>query len=268
MAAWALVDGEPSSAIPVDDRGFLFGDHLFETVLLCPDGAPLWPWHWQRLTASCLTLGMACPKEKLLHDDMARVASDEPQVVRVTLTRGSSSGGYWLPESPQTRRIVHPRPWPAGIQDQRQNGLTVASAETVLACEQANGLQGLKHGNRLVQVMLAREVQHLGVDELLAYRADGSLAEAVASNVILRVDDRLISPAAPEVCGVGLEWLRARGVDIALEVVDRQTVAQASEVMLVNAIAGVRPVASLDGRVLSSRDACHQLQSVWAEVLP
>ena len=263
-----LVDGEPSSAIPVDDRGFLFGDHLFETVLQCAEGAPLWPWHWQRLTAGCHALGMACPEEALLHNDMARVATNEPQVVRITLTRGSSSGGYWLPQSPQTRRIVHPRPWPLGLQDQRQNGLAVVSAEAVLPVAHASGVQGLKHGNRLAQVMLAREAQHRGVDELLAYRADGSLAEGVASNVILRVDDQLLSPATPEVCGVGLEWLRDQGVDIALAAVDRQTVAVASEVLLVNAIAGVRPVTSLDGRVLASREACRRLQSVWAEVLP
>lgn len=268
MSALVLVDGELSSTIPVDDRGFLFGDHVFETVLQCVDGAPLWPWHWQRLTAGCRALGIASPEQALLEGDLARVATNEPQVVRMTLTRGSSPGGYWLPQAPQTRRIVQPRPWPEAVEDQRQNGLTVATAEAVLPVAHASGVQALKHGNRLDQVMLAREAQHRGVDELLAYRADGSLAEGVASNVIVRVGDRLLSPATPEVSGVGLEWLRAQGVDIALEAVAQDTVVVASEVMLVNAIAGVRPVASLDGRVLASRDACRRLQSVWAEVLP
>mgnify|MGYP001042949147 CR=1 FL=1 len=265
--AQALVDGEWASSIPLDDRGFLFGDHVFETLLLYGAMAPLWPLHWQRLRRGCDALGIHCPDEGVLLDDLARLATHTPQVVRITLTRGSSPGGYWPSPMSETRRVVHPRRWPAEILNQREHGLTAMSARHALSTVQDMGHEGLKHGNRLAQVTLALEAQAKGVEELLVYRHDGSLAEGIASNVVLSIEGQLKVPTTPEVSGVGIEWLRHNGVISYTKALGRRDVETAGEIMMVNAIAGVRPVALIDGRAMASRVRCPGRMAPWRLLL-
>ncbi len=263
-----LINGQPEDRIPADDRGFLYGDHVFETIAMSQCIAPLWSWHWVRLNQGCLALGIDCPPEAALLDDLKRVAKDEAQVVRITVTRGSSTGGYWLPTHAQSRRIVQSRPWPQTIVKDRRNGLRVATAQGMLSSGPHSDLVGLKHGSRLSQVLLAKEAQQIEVDELLVYRQDGSLAEGVASNVIVVLGDRLYTPDHPDVMGVGLDWLKANEVEVMSKTLRACDLDGASEILMVNAVAGVRPVATLDGHRLGARAHCHRLQAIWSRAMP
>ncbi|HJU26191.1 MAG TPA: aminodeoxychorismate lyase, partial [Rhodanobacteraceae bacterium] len=61
MSARMLVDGKPGSRIAADDRGLLYGDGLFETILFLKGAAPLWPRHMERLRHGCERLALPAP---------------------------------------------------------------------------------------------------------------------------------------------------------------------------------------------------------------
>lgn len=262
-----LVDGEWLDVIPADDRGFLFGDHVFETMQCVGRSIPLWSLHQSRLEASAHTLGIELPAWNQLACDIEKLMALGPGIIRLTLSRGSSSSGYWIPEGIKTRRILQWRPLPTDLSDLRTHGLSVCTAEVYLT--QADGLDwgGLKHGNRLLQVMAASRCQKGGHQEALIYRSDGYLAEAIASSVILIKDHQFLTPKHPDVASVGLVWLRGKGIDIRAENMTRQDVEQADEIVLMNAAVGPRGVTTLDGVEKPLGEGCQRLLSLWSRVL-
>ncbi len=264
-----LVDGEFVEAVPASDRGFLFGDHVFETMLWNGQSIPLWPFHWRRLHRSCQRLGFVAPAQEMIVAELDRLtasaAASTAAIVRLTVTRGSSASGYWIPDDLSPRRVLQIRALPANISEQQGRGLRIKTAS--LRLPHTDFGWGLKHGNRLFQVMCAQECTRENVDEVLVYREDGCVAEAMASNVVLVESGRLITPDRPDVWGVGLDWLQTLNMDVQMRRLTRSDVENAEEVLLVNSVAGVRPVRELDGQPLAIGTVCRTLQTHWQGLL-
>lgn len=260
-----LVDGEFCDVVPASDRGLLFGDHVFETMFCNGQSVPLWPLHWRRLEKGCQRLGFVAPKQEWLLGDVDRLLTStiqlKPSILRLTVTRGSSATGYWVPDNLTPRRLLQMRTLPIAMVDQQGHGVRVKTASMRLPITDFGW--GLKHGNRLFQVMCAQECRRENVDEVLIYRDDGSVAEAMASNIVLVESGRLMTPNSPDVWGVGLDWLKGLGVDVQMRCLMRSDLENADEVLLVNSVAGVRPVVELDGQALAIGKTCHQLQAHW-----
>lgn len=125
----ALIDGRAASSIPINDRGLLYGDHLFETIAFHGDSAPLWPHHMARLQRDGARLGIPVPAPGLLLGDCRRLLAGVARaVVRITITRGSGGRAYQPPDRPVARRIVQRRAWPQGLARQRRDGLRVVTS--------------------------------------------------------------------------------------------------------------------------------------------
>ncbi|MEE4329983.1 MAG: aminodeoxychorismate lyase [Wenzhouxiangella sp.] len=263
-----LVDGRAVDVVPADDRGLLYGDHVFETIAFHDRRAPLWERHWQRLSEGCRVLGLPLPEIEPVWTDCVRLAVAAAScIVRLTLTRGSGGRAYFPPEDVKSRRIAMVRPWPAEIERQRRSGLSATISSIRLPSSPLLG--GLKHGNRLEQVIAARECAGSGSDEALLFDQEGGLVEGLMSNLILETDDGLVTPeTASGVRGVGLGWLRDHpAFDIASRRLDRDSVEAARAVLMVNSVAGVRPVVRLDERRLPITPMCRRLQELWNEEL-
>lgn len=264
-----LIDGIATDQIPADDRGLLYGDHLFETIAFHHGAAPLWDRHWQRLECGSGRLGLPLPDRTLLAEECRRLAAQTAScVIRVTLTRGSGGRAYEPPVEPRPRRIVRRRDWPGNLKAQREHGLVAITSTIRLASGSA--LAGMKHGNRLEQVLAAREVREAGVDEALLHDASGHLVEAVSSNVVLVVDGQALTPVIDQagVAGVGLGWLADRPeTDIANARLTGADIDRADEVMVINSVAGIRPLSRLDGRRLEPGPTCRQWQRLWQQEL-
>ena len=258
-----LIDGRPQASLPADDRGFLYGDALFETIAFVSGRAPLWPLHWQRLSSSAARLDLALPDAGTLFNDACRAAGSDRAVVRITLSRGSGGRAYWPDRGAPTRRVVQSRPWPDSIARQQREGLVVHSAAITLASDSA--LAGIKHANRLEQVMAAIECQHQGTEEALMFDASGHLAEAVAGNLLLEIDGNAVTPEATAgVSGVGLTWLAGQPeIELRRARLQRQDVARAESIMVINSVSGIRPVRRLDGRSLTISERCRHWQQLW-----
>lgn len=258
------VDGVPSGAIPTDDRGLLYGESVFETMALRDGVLPLWPLHWQRLQQAVVALGWPAVHQALLESELATALPRSGKaMVRLTLTAGSGGQGYWSAEQTILRRIIRWQPWPDRIERARVHGLRC----TVQQGDYTAPLRGHKHGNRLVQVLAAKQAGAENMDEALLVNADGRLLEGISANVIVVLDNQAFTPLGPMVDGVGLAWLRAQCPDIGVKAIALYELKQASEVVMVNSVAGVRPVVWMDGQALSIGSRCTQWQQLWRQHL-
>ena len=262
-----LVDGHWSDTLPADDRGFLFGDHVFETMQSTGESVPLWRWHCDRLRESAELIGIDLPLAVQLEEDLDKLMSLGAGMLRLTVTRGSSASGYWVPEHITARRVLQWRPLPSDLSKLRRDGLSVHSAGLQLPPSYISPWSGLKHGNRLAQVMLAESVRRLGCQEALVYRSNGQLCESISSNVIIAKQGDLLTPEHPDVLGVGLRWLRHRGVEIKASEIDVEQVGAADEIILMNAALGPRGVSSVDGQVKKLGPVLAGFLKIWTEVL-
>ncbi|HSH27758.1 MAG TPA: aminotransferase class IV, partial [Wenzhouxiangella sp.] len=141
----ALVNGRAADKVALDDRGLLYGDHLFETIAFVGPHAPLWDLHMARLLRGARRLLLPDPEPPLLAAECARLLhSAERSVLRITITRGSGGRAYQPPAEPEPRRILLRRAWPEGLALARRDGLVAHTSPIRLAvgCE----LAGIKHG--------------------------------------------------------------------------------------------------------------------------
>ena len=264
-----LIDGARSDRIPADDRGLLFGETVFETVAFKGGHAPLWSRHMARLAHGAKVLGLPVPSADVLASEcqtLLAATTDESVVVRLTLTGGSGSRGYWPASAEQVRRIVQARPWPPDLEAQRRRGLRTAISRHRLS--HAGVLAGLKHGNRLVQTLAAREAIAREMDDMLLLDEGGCLAEAISSNLILATPEGLLTPLGAAVAGVGLGWLRDQlGSELKEGSLRPERLERASEVLVVNSVAGVRPVVGVDQRRFQPGQVFQRLHSLWQSQL-
>jgi 4-amino-4-deoxychorismate lyase len=260
-----LVDGQPDDRVPADDRGLLYGDHLFETIAFVGDRAPLWTHHMQRLVDDAARLLIPPPDPALLADECRRItAGHDRSVVRITITRGSGGRAYEPPEVPVPRRILFRRPWPEHLERQQRDGLAMILAPVRLAA--GGELAGIKHGNRLEQVLAASAARRAGADEALLLDHGGRLVEAVSSNIVARVDQRWITPPLERagVRGVGLRWLSSRDqLDLESAEIDAGQLDRLEALVVINSVAGIRPVIRLDDVSLPVDPEIRRWQRLW-----
>jgi 4-amino-4-deoxychorismate lyase len=245
-----LVDGQPTESVDARDRGLAYGDGVFRT-LLTRDGRPLW-WrdHYAKLADDCAALMLACPDEGLLHAEVCRVAAAGEGVAKIMVTRGAGARGYALPSGQAVTRIVLSAPLPAYAQAAAGDGLVVRWCTLKLARQPR--LAGIKHLNRLENVLARAEWDDPAVVEGLLCDEGGAVIGGVMSNLLIARDGEFVTPDLSQ-CGVAgvarARLLRAAqrlGVRTRVERLSPAAILAADEVMLCNSVMGVRRVARLD----------------------
>ena len=245
------VNGQSTETISALDRGLAYGDGLFETVAVRDGTAELWPEHLSRLVAGCERLGIPYPQE-LEAEGGALLEGVERGVLKVIVTRGVGGRGYRTPEVPEPTRILSIHPWPEYPHAWWHDGVTVRVCDTPLGCNPR--LAGLKHLNRLEQVLARAEWNEPAVAEGLMSDGDGRVVEGVMSNLFVVRDGELLTPVLDR-CGVA-GVMRGAVMRAAAEVgigcvegdVRRETLEGADELFLTNSLIGIWPVARLGER--------------------
>ncbi|MEQ6918284.1 aminodeoxychorismate lyase [Halomonas aquatica] len=228
---------------PLEDRGAAFGDGLFETVLV-RDGAPLlWEQHLARLARGCRMLGISLPAREHLERPLVD-AGEGLSVLKLILTRGSGGRGYALPDTSEPRlrwRLAPFMPSP----ERWRRGVRVRHCRLRLGIQPA--LAGLKHLNRLENVLARAEWSDDDTAEGLLSDSEGRLVEATCMNLFWQRDGILETPRLDR-CGVAgtlrtvlLDRLPIREVDAFPQLLE-----QVEALWLGNSLQGVWPVAWLD----------------------
>jgi 4-amino-4-deoxychorismate lyase len=149
------------------------------------------------------------------------------------------------------------------------DGAKVVCLPTPIAS--SSRLAGLKHLNRLEQVLLRDDVAQRNADEGLVTDTQGRVISGAMTNVFLVIDGTVVTPALDH-CGIEgvmrcaiVDHLVQRGTPVAIRDVSVAECAQASELFLTNALLGVWPVLELDGRPLAIGPWARQLQTEIAQ---
>ncbi|RZU98531.1 aminodeoxychorismate lyase [Spiribacter vilamensis] len=250
-----LVNGEPTPSIAVADRGLSYGDGVFETIAVVEYKPKLWDRHLARLESGCERLGFESPPRGAWVGDLERLALPRFGVLRISATRGIGGQGYAPPLSPRPTRIVRCLPAPARPAEWWTEGVAVRFCAMRLSIQPA--LAGIKHLNRLEQVMARREWQTPEIAEGLMESTDGRVIEATATNLIVDRGDDLCIPNTED-CGVDgvmqtwlLERANAMGATVERDTLRRDDLpGDRGGVMLTNSLIGLWPVHSIAGMPL------------------
>lgn len=246
------LNGRPATGLAVDDRGLAYGDGLFETLRVADGQIPLLARHLARLREGCGRLAIPLD-EPLLRQELDAFGQQLGRgVCKLILTRGRGQRGYAPPRPAAPQRLLQGAPLPAYPAENRERGVRLFPCVTRLA-EQPR-LAGLKHLNRLEQVLARSEWQSADYAEGLMRDMSGRIVEGVFSNLFL-VRDGVLLTASLERCGVAgvmrAELLaRASAAGWPVEVRDLADVdlAEADEVFLCNSLYGIWPVVALESR--------------------
>ena len=191
-----LVNGEISTLVETSNRGLNYGDGLFETLLVSNGRPRRWQGHMDRLGIGCERLGMTMPPQSILLREVQTVSAGMTDaVVKIVITRGGQGRGY-MPEAGENPvRVVSAHPYPDGIAELARKGVRARICEIRLGIQSALG--GIKHLNRLEQVLASAEIRETGVDEGILLDREEHVVSAIAANIFLVIEDRLLSKFTP-----------------------------------------------------------------------
>ena len=249
-----LINGVPGDVIAVTDRGLSYGDGVFRTLTVREGRPQHWPRHFARLRSDCASLGIACPDASVLRAELEQVARHEPNsVVRVTVTRGPGLRGYAPPAPAIPTRIVMTAPFPQYPPDFAMSGVRARICTLRLGFQPA--LAGIKHLNRLENVLARAEWRDAAIAEGLLLDAEDNVVEGTMSNLFIVEDGALVTPDLSR-CGVTgvtrervMESAGRHGVRCQVARVSYERLLKAEEILLVNSIIGVWQVRELDDKI-------------------
>ncbi|HEY2622026.1 MAG TPA: aminodeoxychorismate lyase [Dyella sp.] len=262
--ARVLVDGLAVDTVCAFDRGLSYGDGLFETIRFVAGLAPLWSRHMERLQHSCVRLQLPMPDAALLlHEARSVVGGMDQAVVRMTLTRGVGERGYALPTTAHPTRIVAAFAAPAMVGDAYIHGIRLRWCETRLAIQPS--LAGMKHLNRLEQVLARAEWSDPSVADGLMRDTDGNVIAATMANLFAVVDGVLVTPSVERsgVAGVARAEVLASRAAVHVGDISREDLLRADEVFLSSSVRGILPVQAVDDTVYVPGPVTRALQRHW-----
>lgn len=267
---------QPDHPLPLDDRGLQYGHGLFETVRVVDGIAPLFERHLQRALSGLAQLQLPADESQLRNwfSQILTSCSAHSGVVKILLTAGSGGVGYSSPAQFNLRCRYSLLPLPATAAAERQHGVQLWRCSYRLPHNPA--LAGVKHLNRLDQ-LLARSQWPTGqYGEGLLQCQSGAVVEATAANLFLYRDGQWRTPLIDR-CGVrGVlrdyllqQLLPSMALAVSEERVTEGQLQAAEEVFICNALRGVVPVTGLSsGERWPLGERTAQLSSALAQALP
>lgn len=266
------VNGQPGDTLRISDRGLQYGDGLFETIT-CLAGHPRWlPRHMARLRRGCERLQLGFGGWESLEQEIRLAAAGAQRcIVKVLLTRGlAQRRGYRPAGTESPTRILTRHEWPAADPG-AEAGFQVALSSVRLGCNPT--LAGIKHLNRLEQVLAQQAIGSAAIDEVLMLDSRGDLISGSMSNVFF-VDGEGLSTPSLEQCGVAgitreriCEAAARAGCPVRLRSVRQEEFAGIQEAFLTNVRWGVQPIGSLEGRALTRREWAVRVRG-WLNASP
>jgi 4-amino-4-deoxychorismate lyase len=245
-----LINGKREPGISPFDRGFAYGDGVFRTLAARRGQLRSWGAHFKRLQTDCNVLGIVCPSEELLLSDIARLIDEESEcVIKIIVTRGEGERGYAVPALAQPTRVVIRTPLPQYPEEHYASGVSLFLCQTRLSHQPR--LAGIKHLNRLENVLARMEWVDTQVADGLMLDMDGHVIECTMSNLFMRSVDTLITPDLSK-CGVAgitrqriIDFAPQLGYKAAVRPITLSELMDADEVVVCNSLYGVWQVKRL-----------------------
>ncbi|MBL1234514.1 MAG: aminotransferase class IV [Rhodobiaceae bacterium] len=268
-----IVDAN-SARIAPNDRGFLLGDGLFETLLI-QNGTPVFlAEHHARLLASTRTLAFpSCPSLESLTqaiEDLLKANDLEAQpriAARITLARGPAPRGILPPANatPTCLISVAPSPTPP------------THARAIIATPRRNDrspLSGLKMLGYQEAIFAKQEAAAKGVEEAVLLNTQDELACTSVGNIFCWFKEaRLVTPplSAGILPGITrakiIELAREQGLAVHEETITQAQLATATGAFSTNSLVGLQTLSELDGHILTAPPEQAALQKAYDALL-
>ena len=262
-----LINGFETDQTSALDRGFQYGDGLFETIHVLAGKPQYWREHMERLFDGCRQLKISLPELSVLENESERLCGGvDDGVLKIIITRGMGGRGYAADESLKSTRVLAIFPAPYYPDEYRSEGVVVKVCETRLGMNPA--LAGIKHLNRLEQVMARSEWTSADIQEGLMLDINNNVIEGTMCNVFSVIKGELYTPEL-SLCGVkGImrEQIIGAARQASIAVHEAQMSLddfhQSEECFLSNSLFGIWPVRQLADHEFTLGPVSHQLSSI------
>ena len=226
----------------LSNRAINYGDGLFETMLINQQSIPLWDLHYQRLISDLEKFKIDPVPEQFIHDKILSLVHDkESYIAKLMVFRNDTKRGY-SSQSNKSNYFITVNPY--NIIAAQAQELTVSSIKLT----RQHNLAGVKHLNRLDQVMAAQDIIDTPYEDALMLDENNNIIETISKNVILIKDDQLYTPQLNEcgVYGVGLRWLQQQGYSLNWKEIDFKTLSGYKGLIVCNSICGFNEITQID----------------------
>jgi len=262
-----LLNGQSADNIDPLDRGLHYGDGLFETIAVV-NGKPLcWDKHLERLLFGCERLKINFNDVDALESEVSSLCKNvDRAVLKITITSGVGGRGYQRPEKGTTpTRLLAIHPWPDYPDGYSTQGIQVHLCSTRLGINR--GLAGIKHLNRLEQVLARNEWDDTNTMEGLMLDNNDNVIAGTMSNLFVVFPDKKLITSDLSLCGIqGIvrQYILDHCADItyASEVknLSMDDIYSASEIFFCNSVAGIMPVSQLANHKFPSQLAANEIK--------
>ncbi|CAH0533034.1 Aminodeoxychorismate lyase [Vibrio stylophorae] len=259
------INGQPASQVNARDRALHYGDGCFTTAQMCHGTILDWSSHLARLQDHCQRLWISFDEWSALESCCQRIAHERQQgVLKVLISRGSGGRGYSPQGCDAPMWLVQTSELPSHYEQWRQQGVRLGLSEVSLARQPL--LAGIKHLNRLEQVLIKQALLATDWDDALVCDTVGHIIETSMANVFWRIGNILYTPKLDQAGVAGIMRAKVLGQCAFLGVECQQVcepisaLTMADELMICNALLGVAPVQQFEQRMYRDFSMTRQLQ--------
>lgn len=265
---------EIEAVVPVNDRGFLLGDGLFETMRVAGGEPFRLAQHLERLTrgAELLKIKLPFTPKELQQFSAELIAKNEmPEaILRVTLTRGPGTRGYSTKGADRPTLLIMLHPLPPENPDEPLQWSLVTSPMRIPA---SDALSSFKTTSKALHVLARADAEERGADEALLLNSNGEVAETAGGNLFWVYQDKICTvPTGRGVLpgitrAVVLEICQSLGLETNKRVIKPEMLRHAAGIFVTTSALGIVPVVALDGRPVPPSPLVDQIASAYHEVL-
>jgi branched-chain amino acid aminotransferase len=261
--------------VPVNDRGFMYGDGLFETTRVAHGKAFRLAQHLERMVRGADYLKIPLPyTSKEIQKFVAQLieANAMPEaVLRVTLTRGAGERGYTPPANSGPATLVmtlHPLP-PAPVDEPLQWSMITSSYHIPAS----GAISSFKTTSKILHVFARIEAHERGADEALLLNTNGEVAETAGGNIFWVYQNSICTvPTGRGVLpgitrAVVLEICQAIGLETSKRVIKPQHLRNAEGIFVTQSVLGIVPVVAFDGEAVAPSPLVDQIATAYNDAL-
>lgn len=261
--SFGSINGEFGGCLSDLDRGFTYGDGLFETMRLERGCVPFWVLHRQRLLNDSHRLHLAVDTDALDRQVAAILAAAaqrkiQSAVVKLVVSRGEGGRGYQPAPDCTSTIVIRVFPLPEYPAQYWTQGVAAFLCQHRLGHNRQ--FAGIKHLNKLDYVLASLEWRDRACAEGMLFDMDGELVEACSRNVFVVENSSLLTPSLHRagVAGILRQRILNRYSDelglVSREcVIDLEVLLNADEVFLTNSVTGVWPVKEFIGAAATGK---------------
>jgi 4-amino-4-deoxychorismate lyase len=266
-----IVNGKLDAQVSPLDRGFAYGDGVFRTMRMTENRVVAWPLHYSKLMEDCNRLDIVCPSSDVLHADIQRLNEDRvpDAVIKIIVTRGEGTRGYALPALAQPNRVVIKSAYPLYQESNFSEGVSLHLCQLRLGHQPQ--LAGIKHLNRLENILARMEWNSSAFADGVLQDIDGNVIECTAGNLFIRIGKDLVTPDL-SLCGVAgitrqriLQLSEALGLNIYVDRVSMADMMSADEVLICNSLYGAWQVIDFNHRQWPSQPLASTVRQLLQE---